>query len=92
MPVRYRGYWYAIRYVTGEAVSRSCVRRADSPQARRSVLLDCNVLAAGQPFFQLGGYEVSPDNRLLAYTEDTVGPPPVPAALKDSRPATLLAT
>jgi oligopeptidase B len=31
------------------------------------------VLAAGQPFFQLGGYEVSPDNRLLAYTVDTVG-------------------
>ena len=41
--------------------------------AEENVLLDGNVLAAGQPFFQLGSYEVSPDNRLLAYTEDTVG-------------------
>ena len=31
------------------------------------------MLAGGQPFFQLGSYEVSPDNRLLAYTEDMVG-------------------
>ena len=37
------------------------------------VLLDCNQLAVGEAFFKLGSYEVSPDNRLLAYTEDTVG-------------------
>ena len=37
------------------------------------MLLDCNALAVGQAFFQLGGYEVSPDNTLLAYADDTVG-------------------
>jgi oligopeptidase B len=72
VPVRYRGYWYAIRYETGRE-HPFVVRRADLPGAEEIVLLDCNALAAGQPFFQLGSYEVSPDNRLLAYTEDTVG-------------------
>src|SRR5690606_13679902 len=32
-----------------------------------------NRLAAGQSFYKIGSYDVSPDNRLLAYTEDTVG-------------------
>ena len=37
------------------------------------MILDCNALAIGQPFFQLGGYEVSPDNSLLAYAQDVIG-------------------
>jgi oligopeptidase B len=72
VPVRYRGYWYATRFVSGGQYPL-VVRWADSPQAREVVLLDCNALAVGQAFFQLGGYESSPDNTLLAYAEDTVG-------------------
>jgi len=72
VPVRYRGYWYGGRFVSGGQYPL-IVRRADQPQSPEIVLLDCNALAAGQPFFQLGGYETSPDNSLLAYTEDTVG-------------------
>lgn len=72
VPVRYRGYWYSVRYETGREYP-VVVRRADTAGAEETILLDGNALAAGQAFFQLGGYEVSPDNRLLAYTEDTVG-------------------
>ena len=72
VPVRYRGYWYRGRFVSGGQYPL-IVRRPDQPQSPEVVLLDCNALAAGQPFFQLGGYEVSPDNTLIAYTEDTVG-------------------
>ena len=84
VPMRYRGYWYSSRFVRGGQYP-VIVRRADVLPASRetgegwggggtqTVLLDCNALAAGQPFFQLGGYEASPDNRLLAYAEDTVG-------------------
>ncbi len=72
VPVRYRGYWYGGRFVSGGQYPL-IVRREDSPQSPEIVLLDCNTLAAGQPFFQLGGYETSPDNTLLAYTEDIVG-------------------
>lgn len=84
VPVRFRGYWYWMRYETAREYP-VFVRRPDVPPGTppvvspgaspgsESVLLDCNELAAGQAFFQLGSYEVSPDNRLLAYTVDTVG-------------------
>jgi oligopeptidase B len=72
VPLRYRGYWYASRYTAGREYPL-VVRRADSPSAAETVLLDCNALAAGRAFFELGSYEISPDNQLLAFTEDTVG-------------------
>ena len=72
VPVLYRGYWYWSRYETGLEYP-IILRRADLEGAAEVVLLDCNQLATGEAFFKLGSYEVSPDNRLLAYTEDTVG-------------------
>lgn len=72
VPIRHRGYWYARRYVAGGEYP-IIVRRCVATAAQETVLLDCNQLAAGQAFYQLGGYEVSPDNHLLAYAEDTVG-------------------
>lgn len=72
VPVRQRGYWYTRRFVTGSQYPLY-VRRPDAEAGTDSVLLDCNAMAAGHAFFQLGSYEVSPDNRLLAYTVDTVG-------------------
>ena len=93
VPVRYRGYWYAVRYETGREYP-IVVRRADVPRSGESagevILLDGNALASGQPFFQLGGYEVSPDNRLLAYTEDTVGRRQYRLRVKDLVTGTLL--
>jgi len=72
VPVRYRGYWYWTRFETGREYP-VYLRRADAPDAPATVLLDCNALAAGHAFFQLANYEVSPDNRLLAFAVDTVG-------------------
>ncbi len=73
MPVRYRGYWYASRFVSGGQYPVDRAPGGPAASAAEVVLLDCNALAVGQPFFQLGGYEASPDNTLLAYAEDTVG-------------------
>jgi oligopeptidase B len=75
VPVRHRGYWYQSHYQTGREYPIYTRRRdvAGHPDGASEVLVDCNELAAGHAFFQLGGYEVSPDNRLLAYTLDTVG-------------------
>ena len=49
-----------------------CVREY-STDAPEQVLLDGNARAEGHGFFQVASYEVSPDNRQLAWTEDTVG-------------------
>lgn len=72
VPVRYRGYWYWVRYDTGREYP-VYLRRADRLGSADAVLLDCNAMAQDHAFFQLGSYEVSPDNRLLAYTVDMVG-------------------
>jgi oligopeptidase B len=94
VPVRYRGFWYAVRYQTGQeypiVVRWPDGLDADGAAAAETVLLDGNALAAGQSFFQLGGYEVSPDNRLLAYTEDTVGRRQYRLRVKDLVTGTLL--
>lgn len=71
-PVRYRGYWYQTRYVPG-GEHPVYVRWPDGAPEAEQVLLDGNAMAQGHGFFQLGSFEVSPDQRLLAYTEDTVG-------------------
>lgn len=89
VPVRYRGYWYWVRYDTGREYP-VYLRRADATGSGE-VLLDCNEMAAGQTFFQLGSYEVSPDNRLLAYTVDTVGRCQFQLRVKDLESGELLA-
>ncbi len=71
-PVFQRGHWYYKRYETGKEYP-VYARRKGTMQAPEEILLDGNAMAAGQSFFQIGNYDVSPDNQLLAYTEDTVG-------------------
>ena len=41
----------------------------ESPE---EIILDVNTLAEGYEFYSLGGLSVSPDNRLVAYGEDTL--------------------
>lgn len=89
VPVRYRGYWYRLRYDAGSEYP-VYLRRPDMPGSEESVLLDCTALAAGQPYFQLAHYEVSPDNRWLAYTVDIVGRRQHVLRIRDLRTGQLL--
>ncbi len=72
VPYRERGYWYYRRFDAGEEYPRH-VRRRGSLEAPEEVLLDLAELARGRDFYDVAELEVSPDNRLLAYAEDTVG-------------------
>ena len=67
-----RGYWYYTRYEPGQDYP-IYARRKGTLAAPEQVLLDANQLALGQKFFLIGATSVSPDGRLLAWTEDTVG-------------------
>jgi oligopeptidase B len=71
-PLLDRGYWYYKRFETGKEYP-VYARRQGSMGAPEQVLLDGNAMAQGQSFFQIGGFEVSTDNQILAWTEDTVG-------------------
>ncbi|HEU4530421.1 MAG TPA: S9 family peptidase [Steroidobacteraceae bacterium] len=72
VPYLERGYYYYTRYVTGGEYPIHA-RRKGSLDAPEEILLDGNALAAGHEFHQIGAFEVSPNNRLLAYAEDNVG-------------------
>lgn len=72
VPYLKRGYYYYTRFATG-ADYPIVARRKGSMEAPEEVILDQPAMAKGHSFFQIAGRAVSPDNRLLAYTLDTVG-------------------
>ncbi|MEO8160225.1 MAG: S9 family peptidase [Arenimonas sp.] len=72
VPYRLRGYWYYSRYESGKDYP-IVSRRMGTMEAPEEVLLDENLMAAGHNFFQVGESEVSPDNRLLAWADDSIG-------------------
>jgi oligopeptidase B len=59
-------------------------------QAPEEVLLDGNALAAGHPFYAIGGYRVSRDGRTLAWGDDTVGRNQYTLHVKDLRTGQVL--
>jgi len=76
VPFRYRGYWYFSRFKSGQdyPVYLRARAAADGSQGKdEEVLLDVNALAKDKDYYSIGTYEVSPDNRLLAYAEDLNG-------------------
>ena len=66
------GYYYYTRYETGQEYPIFC-RKKGSLDAQEEVMLDVNVLAEPHPYYRVGSFDVSLDNRLLAFTVDTVG-------------------
>jgi oligopeptidase B len=72
VPYRKRGYWYYRRFETGKEYPIHA-RKKGTLDAPEQILLDVNQMAAGHDFFQVGSYDVSPDNRLLMWTDDSIG-------------------
>ncbi len=72
VPTLDNGYWYYARYETGKQYP-IYARRKGTMKAAEEVLLDGNQLAAGKAFYRIGTYDVSRDNKLLAWAEDSVG-------------------
>ena len=72
VPERRDGWLYYTRTEAGTQYPIFC-RRQDAHGAEEQILLDVNRLAAGHAYFRLGGFEVSPDHRLLAYSADVTG-------------------
>ncbi len=77
VPVYDNGYWYWRRFDTG-AEYPLLLRQRGGPAAPESgapeeVVLDIAQLARPHAYYNVGATAVSPDNRWLAYAEDTVG-------------------
>ncbi len=72
VPYLYNGYYYITRFETGKNYPIYS-RKKESLLAKEEILFDCNKLAKGHSYFQLGGLSVSPDNKLAVFSIDIVG-------------------
>lgn len=72
VPYLYNGYYYITRFETGKDYPIYS-RKKGSLTANEEILFNCNDLAKGQTYFQLGGLSVSPDNKFASFGIDTVG-------------------
>nr|WP_229253918.1 hypothetical protein [Dyadobacter sp. NIV53] len=71
VPVFSNGYFYYTRSEEGKQYFKYC-RKKGSLSAPEEILLDVDDLAKDHPYYSAAGFNVSPDNKLLAYGVDTV--------------------
>jgi len=71
VPYFKNGYYYYTRTEEGKQYFKFC-RKKENLDAPEEILLDVDALAEGHSYYAAGGFNVSPDNRLLAYGVDTV--------------------
>lgn len=71
VPYFYNGYYYQTKYEKGQEYP-IYIRRKGTLTAKEDVLFNCNEMAKGKAYFQLGTMSVSPDNKLAAFATDVV--------------------
>ena len=71
VPYFYNDYWYVKKFKKGKDYP-IYTRRYKSLENKEEILIDVNKLAKGHSFYNLGGISVSPDNKKLAYSVDTI--------------------
>ena len=71
VPIKIRDYYHYTRFEEGKEYPIYC-RKKQSLDAPEEIILDGNQLAEGHAFFEIGEVSLSEDDRLLAYSVDTV--------------------
>lgn len=71
VPYKQNGYFYYSRYEEGKEYPLYC-RKKENLDAPEEIMLNGNEMAKGHAYFQIGGWQVSSDNNLLAFAVDTV--------------------
>ncbi len=90
VPYKDNGYYYYTRYEKGKEYPVYC-RKKGSLDAEEEVMLNVNELAEGHSYCQVGDLSVSEDNRILAYSVDTVSRRRYTIYFKDLETGELLA-
>ena len=71
VPYFLNGYWYVTKYK--ENLDYPIYSRyKDSLRSKEEILFDCNELAQSCDYFNLSNFKISPDNKIVAYSIDTV--------------------
>jgi oligopeptidase B len=88
VPYRRGDYWYYTRHEEG-LDHPIHARRPGSMDAPEEILLDANIRAEGKAFYR-ASLQVSPNDRLLAFAEDTLGRNITTIRFRDLRTGELL--
>ena len=84
VPYFKHGYWYYSRFETGKDYA-IIARRMGSMEAPEEILFEQNAMAEGKGYFSIGDWQISPDNRQVAWAEDTMGRRQYRLKVKDLR-------
>jgi len=72
LPYFFNKYWYIVRYEEGKEYPIFC-RRHQTLENPEEIILDVNILAEGEEFFEVANVAVSPNNELASFSSDNVG-------------------
>ncbi len=71
VPVYENGYYYQTKYLKGKEYP--IYSRRKTLQSQEEIIFDENEMAEGHAYYKLTGIEISPDNRLAVFGQDTTG-------------------
>lgn len=89
VPVFKNGYFYYTRTEDGKQYYKYC-RKKGNLTAKEEILLDVDKMAEGHAYFAATGFDISEDNRYLAYGEDLVSRRQYTIRIKDLQTGQLL--
>lgn len=72
VPYFLNGYWYFVQFREGKEYPIYCRKKGTMEDDQTQELLDANKRGRRHAYYNVGNLEVSPDQRLLAFAEDTV--------------------
>ena len=71
VPYLDNGYYYYTRYEKGKQYPIYC-RKKGNLSSQEEILLNVNKMSVGHEYFRVGGIDISPDNKIMAYSVDTI--------------------
>ena len=89
VPFKDDGYWYYVRYEEGKEYP-IYARKKGTQEAAEEVMVNANERAEGLSYYAAAGMDVSPNNQLLAFGEDTVSRRKYTIRFKDLKTGELL--
>lgn len=72
VPYKHNGYFYFSRYEKGKEYPVYS-RKKGNLDAQEEIMINANKRAEGKKYYKAVGLQVSPNNKILAYGEDTLG-------------------
>ena len=71
VPYLDNGYYYYTRYEKGKQYPIYC-RKKEKLSSPEEILINVNEMSKGYEYFRIGGIDISPNNKIMAYSIDTI--------------------